>query len=132
MKIISIIILFLIIAAGCRGQSNTKPVMQSQKMCEFDSSWPQYPGGAAAFTKFIYKNLYKGDSVKISKIKGKMFIDLVIDTTGKIKEKLILKGIDKSTDTEMLRVFSIMPKWIPATRDGKKQEQEFVLPIKFN
>lgn len=57
---------------------------------------------------------------------------MVVDTSGLIKNVTILHGINDAVDNEVLRVFSIMPKWIPAEKNGVKIEKAFVFPIKID
>ena len=80
---------------------------------------------------FINNNFHLPDSIVKTGINTRIFLKIAIDTTGKLTRISILKGINKSIDNEILRVFSIMPKWIPGEKRGKKISEEFVLPIMF-
>ena len=104
----------------------------SQIICQIDTETPHYPGGSAEMVKFIDKNMIIPDSNRTKIMSGKMFIDLAIDTSGNIMRIKIFKGINKYIDNEVLRVFSIMPKWIPAVHDGKKIAKGMFFPIKFD
>ena len=104
----------------------------SQISCPIDTETPHFPGGSGEMIKFIDKNMIIPDSNRTLITSSKVFLDLVIDTIGNIKKIKIFKGINKYIDNEVLRVFSIMPKWIPGVHDGKKIEKEIFFPIKFD
>ena len=60
-----------------------------------------------------------------------------VDSTGQIQEVTIsgFKGATSNkkfyTD-EATRVIKLMPKWVPATKNGKPTTMSVVIPIKFN
>lgn len=89
---------------------------------------PSFPGGGEKLSLFINQNFH--DSLIKPGTDGRIFMQITIDTSGQFKNLKVLHGINSVLDSEMLRVFSIMPKWIPAEKNGKKVEAEFVLPVK--
>ena len=91
---------------------------------------PSYPGGLGELSSFIIENL--SDSIKKSELSGKILMSMVVDKSGAIKNAKVLKGINDSFDKEILRIFAIMPKWIPAVENGKKVEREFAFPFKID
>ena len=132
MKPILVIITILYLGSHCFGQSNNNPVNKdSSQVCKVDSESPHFPGGNSEMMKFISDNLSLPDSVIDSALGKKIFLKMVIDTTGERSQIIVLKGINKTVDNEILRIFSIMPEWVPGIKEGKKISEEFVLPIKF-
>ena len=131
MKPILVIIAILCLGTSCFGQSNDHSAdKDSSKVCKEDLESPHFPGGNSEMMKFIRNNLSLPDSVIESALGKKIFLKMVIDTTGEISQITILKGINSSVDNEILRIFSIMSKWVPGVKEGKKISEEFVLPIK--
>jgi len=63
---------------------------------------------------------------------GRIFLKITVDTSGILKGVTVIHGINEVLDKEMLRVFSLMPKWIPAEKDGIKVEKTFAIPIKID
>ncbi len=82
--------------------------------------------------KFIKMNLSIPDSISESIHVSKIVIKIAIDTTGQLVQTSILKGINNTFDNEILRIFSIMPYWVPGIKEGKKVKETFVLPIKID
>jgi len=103
----------------------------SQKVCAVDPESPHFPGGSDEMMKFFNNNISLPDS-SIKTASGKViYLKIAIDTTGNLSQISVRKGIDRSIDYEILRIFSIMPNWIPGEKNGKKISGEFVIPIKF-
>jgi TonB family protein len=90
---------------------------------------PHFPGGDEKLKKFIADNI-KWPSTDWCGT-GQVYIKFKVDSIGQISNATIYKGIDELADKEAIRVVSIMPKWIPAKRDGKGVDTWFILPISF-
>ena len=97
--------------------------------CTPDKGYPSFPGGFDKMVSFIEKN--ENDSIKKLNITGRIFIEMTVDTIGSIIKIKMAHGINPDFDKEVLRIFSIMPKWIPAEKEGKKIEKAFIFPIRF-
>ena len=90
---------------------------------------PSFPGGGTLLLKFVHdnfnyavSNFKNGDGTKIT-------MQITVDSTGKIINSKIIKGINTDFNNEALRVVSIMPKWIPAQKNGKPVSSNYILPI---
>ena len=90
---------------------------------------PSYPDGPSAMNTFINQNFQ--DSLRQPGTLGRIFMKITIDTSGSLKVEL-LHGINDVLDKEMLRVFSLMPKWIPAEKDGVKVAKAIAVPIRID
>lgn len=55
-----------------------------------------------------------------------------IDTTGEVVDFDIVKSISPKFDHEFYRLFSLMPKWEPATKNGKPIKTFIVFPYRFD
>lgn len=64
-------------------------------------------------------------------IGGMVYVQFVIDTTGKVVEPKVIRGVSPELDAEALRVVSEMPAWKPGMQRGKPVRVSFTLPIKF-
>jgi TonB family protein len=96
---------------------------------------PAFPGGTPSLNEFLRKHIvfpehYKTDSTFTN---CKVFVKFMVNEDGSISDPQIIKGCWKfdACDAEVLRVVSIMPKWIPAKREGKPCKRTFSLPVMF-
>jgi periplasmic protein TonB len=96
------------------------------------SKHAEYPEGQAAMYNFIRKNL-KYPKIDTSPIKGTVYLNFCIESDGRITNINLVKGFHPYCDEEAKRVFSIMPKWIPAIEAGtnKPIRSHYTLPCAF-
>ncbi|MBN2776269.1 MAG: TonB family protein [Bacteroidales bacterium] len=91
---------------------------------------PQFPGGDAEMLKYINENFTIPPQAKELAIEGTVYVQFVIDRSGKTKDAEIKKGLDPEIDAEALRVVKEMPLWSPGRQRGAPVEVYFIIPIK--
>jgi protein TonB len=84
-------------------------------MCE---DLPVFPGGEAAYLKYISSNTVYPDVSRDNESYGTVYISFIVDKKGNVKNVKIVKGVDPFIDKEALRVFEAMPKWKPGKQNG--------------
>jgi len=92
---------------------------------------PVFPGGDAALMKFIADNTNYPEIAKENGIQGRVFIQFVIDKTGRVTRVTVAKGVDPYLDAEAKRVVQMLPNWSPGKQRGKAVPVTFVVPINF-
>jgi TonB family protein len=93
---------------------------------------PQYPGGTSALLSFIGANLKYPADAKENKVEGKVFIQFVVNSEGKVQDAKVVKRLSSSCDNEALRVVNMMGRWIPGKQKGKPVNVKYTLPIMFS
>ena len=93
---------------------------------------PEFPGGTEALLKYISDNIQYPQYAKEHNIEGKVFVNFVIDTTGKVIRVKVVKGVDPSLDAEAVRVIESLPLWKPGMQKGKPVMVLFTIPINFS
>lgn len=90
---------------------------------------PEPVDGMAHFYKYIANNFnYTREAIK-NNIKGKIFVQFVVDKEGKIIETKILRGLGYGLDEEAIRVVSSYKNWIPGMQRGRKVRCSYAIPI---
>jgi TonB family protein len=91
------------------------------------------PGGFAKFYEYIDSNLVYPKDAERKGIKGKVFVEFVINKDGSIDDTSVnvIKGLDESSNDEAIRLMKECPNWTPGTMKGQVVKQKFVLPITF-
>lgn len=90
-----------------------------------------FPGGEKAMYGFIAKNLrYVSGCMDVV---GTVYISFIIEKDGSVSTIKELKGIPNfpAMTQEAIRVISIMPKWKPATQNGKPIRSRYTVPVRF-
>jgi protein TonB len=90
----------------------------------------QYKIGSQQLLNDIYKNL-KSPSTQAD-ITGRVYVSFTVDTTGKITNPKIKRGINELFDKEALRIISLLGEWTPGKLYGKKINTKMIIPITFN
>ena len=62
--------------------------------------------------------------------KGQVLISFAIDTLGSPRNVQIVNGMSKIIDEEAVRLIKSMPKWNPASLNGKAVETTLTIPIR--
>ncbi len=112
------------------------PVIEGSKVPEIlDASsvgvMAEFPGGLEAMYAFIGKNLNYPSFARENSKEGKVVLSFVIAADGSIQMSEVEKGIGFGCDEEAVRVINEMPKWTPATQNGKPVAVRLMLPIVF-
>ncbi|MBP5338013.1 MAG: energy transducer TonB [Prevotella sp.] len=116
---------------------------------------PQFPGGQEALTKFLKKNVKYPDLAEQYDVEGSVIMHFTVDEDGSIKDisasdckldrfnttrfsqetevrqKELKKQFAMLFAKEAARVFRKMPKWKPATFNGKTVSTKHSLSIRF-
>jgi TonB family protein len=89
-------------------------------------------GGMDALYAQISSKLKMPAEAKRKGISGKVFVEFIIEPDGTTSNHKLIKGIGDGCDEEALRVMkSTSTKWEPATQQGKRVRQKYVMPIIF-
>jgi len=92
---------------------------------------PEFPGGQKAFMKFISKNVKYPRHAKNMDMEGKVFVEFIIDETGKVTNVKTIKGIGAGCDKEAVRVLEKSPLWSPGKQRYVPVKVKMVVPIIF-
>ncbi|WP_338763230.1 TonB family protein [Bernardetia sp. ABR2-2B] len=90
-----------------------------------------YPGGMDAFYKYVSKELNYPKQAKRMGIQGRVFVQFVVDKSGKLTDVKTVKGIGGGCDEEAERVLRESKRWAPAKQRGKTVKVRMNIPIVF-
>ena len=92
-----------------------------------------YPGGVAAWKKFMEKNLDASVTAKNEAPVGKYsaMAIFIVDTDGSLSDVKALTKFGYGIEEEMLRVINKSGKWTPASQDGKPVKAYRKQPLTF-
>ncbi|WP_300938018.1 TonB family protein [Duncaniella muris] len=92
---------------------------------------PTFPGGDEKLMEWISQHIVYPPGCWESHIQGRVTIRFLIKADGSVGEAEIIRGVYPELDKEALRVVKSLPKFNPATLNGKAVEYWFTLPIIF-
>lgn len=124
MKSIIILSLLVVFMSGCSSHKSVASLGDAV-IYSNDSvtTKAEFPGGKEMFQKYLilnYKNEYKSSNYRPTQTaEGVGIYTFVIDEEGNVKDIKVDRKISPICDITMVRLFEKMPKWTPATLDGK-------------
>lgn len=92
---------------------------------------PAFPGGQPALMKYLQNNIHYPPQALDLGISGKVYLQFVVSTTGKVSNVRVKRGLNLPMDEESYRVVKAMPDWTPGYVKGKAVNSYFSLPIYF-
>lgn len=116
--------------SGNPDTSKTKPTNRNHN--SLPDSPAQFPGGDEARNSYFITNIVYPKDAREKGIEGTVFVQFIIESTGKITNAKVIKGIYPSIDKVALDIVSKMPDWIPAKKNNKPVNFEMTIPIKFS
>lgn len=93
---------------------------------------PEFPGGMAAMYEYLGSTIHYPDSAFLEKVQGKVFVQFVVGSDGKVRDAEVRRGVRKDLDDEAVRAIRAMPDWKPGQMNGKAVATRFTVPINFN
>ncbi|HLP12009.1 MAG TPA: energy transducer TonB [Flavobacteriales bacterium] len=109
------------------GKAQTDKVYEAHELQQA----AEFPGGIKALYKYLKENICYPESGRKDKIEGKVYVEFVVDKSGKATSTRLVKGLRTDFDTICLGAFDFMPKWKPGMQDGKAVKQRFSVPFNF-
>ncbi len=93
---------------------------------------PEFPGGMAAFVKWLTDNLRYPPVAKAQNIQGRVVVSFVINRDGTTSNLKIAQSAHPLLDREAMRVARMMPPWKPGIDKGKPCRTLFAIPVEFH
>jgi periplasmic protein TonB len=92
---------------------------------------PEYPGGEAAFGKFLQKNIHYPTIAKENNIQGKVYVQFIVERDGSLTDIKVLREPGSGTGDEALRVLKMSPHWRAGIQNGKPVRVQYTIPVNF-
>jgi len=94
---------------------------------EIESS---YPGGAAAWTRYLIKTIRYPPEAQDNEIQGTVVVQFIVDKAGQVSDVEAISGPNELKD-EAVRVIKKSGKWTPAVQNGRQVKSYKKQPIQF-
>lgn len=92
----------------------------------------QYPGGPAAWLRYLNKNFRYPDEAVNAEIQGTVVVQFIVDKEGNVSDVEAISGpTDGGLREEAIRVIKKSGKWTPAIQNGRQVKSYKKQPIQF-
>lgn len=115
--------------------SDNKGVVEAPKE-DYDKTFTkveiesEYPGGMAAWMRYLNKTLRYPDEAVNNEIQGDVIVQFIVDKEGNVSDVEAIAGPQELKD-EAVRVIKKSGKWTPAVQNGRQVKSYKKQPIKF-
>jgi len=92
---------------------------------------PQFPGGEAAWQKFLKKHLRYPLQAIDAGIGGKVYVSFIVEKDGHLSDIALVRGVGYGLDEEAQRVLKLAPNWSPGIQNGQKVRVRYMMPFNF-
>ena len=92
---------------------------------------PQFPGGEAAFYRYLESTVNYPELEREQGVQGKVFVEFTVDRNGFIQDVKAVRPISEGLDREAVRVIRSMPRWMPGTKGGEPVNCRYALGVNF-
>ncbi len=93
---------------------------------------PSFPGGDAAMLRLISEHIVYPPEAYKNKIEGKVVVQFIIESTGKVGEVKVARSVNEELDNEAVRVIKLLPDFSPGRNAvGEPISVWYTLPITF-
>lgn len=141
MKRILLLIVCSICFCICRAQTDTIKIEADTTVSVFTKIETEayFPGGLTAWKNFLEKNLNvekvtkKAAPKKARQWEQTAYVKFIVEKDGSLSNVTVTNAneLHEAVIRECLRVFSIVPKWVPATQNGRKVRSYHTQPLTF-
>lgn len=94
-------------------------------------AYPEFPGGEAAFAKFLSRNLKFPPLAIENSVEGKVIVSFIIEKNGELSNIKILRSVGSGCDEEAIRVLKRSPKWKAGIQNKQNVRVGYTIPINF-
>ncbi len=92
---------------------------------------PEPVGGAAAWAKFLQKNLRFPGAAQDAGVSGRVFMSFIIEKDGTLSNIKVDRGAGYGFDEEATRVLKLAKAWKPGVQNGQNVRVRYSIPISF-
>lgn len=92
---------------------------------------PLFVGGKEGLVRWLSDNLIYPKKALEYGIMGTVVVSFVVEVDGTLRDIKVIKHCDPTFDKEALRLAHLMPKWIPATLNGRSVAVRINFPFNF-
>ena len=125
------------------------PVIQREENEKVFSTYelmPSFPGGDRALMEFLSNNIRCPEEVKKARLHGKVMVSFIVEKDGSVENGRAVSSylknkrgvrsrnwdLEKLCREEALRVFKLMPKWIPGGNFAVRYAMKYYFSLTFN
>lgn len=81
--------------------------------------------------RWVYEYIKYPENAIRNGVEGRVIVEFVIDSKGKVKDVEVVRGVDEELDAQVVKVIAASPKWKPAQLAGREVSVRLSVPVEF-
>lgn len=112
----------LILSAFCASGKNPKKQITASDTTVYTvvDKMPEFPGGKDSLDMFLTRHFVWPTVLLESGVQGRIGLHFIVEKNGQLTHIVVFREVTPAMNKEAVRLFSIMPNWIPGEKNGKK------------
>ena len=106
-------------------------VKKEKIVVDIIDQYPEFKGGEEARQRFIQLKTNYPLEARHKGIQGTVLVGFIVEANGRITNVKVIDSVHPLLDAEAIRVTRLMPKWIPATKQGRAVRSSYYMPMRF-
>ena len=127
----SFIFLFLLFASNLIWAQTENSELPATLKARLNSTTAEFPGGYEKMNKFINKQKRYATKSDEEFHVGVVAVSFIVEKDGQLDSVKVVQPLTEYYNNEAIRIIKAMPKWKPATQNGKPIRTQLAFPIKF-
>jgi periplasmic protein TonB len=111
--------------------ARVEPPKETNEIVDHPDFMPEFPGGQAAFMRFLSKNLKAPEEGMQPGQKIRILVRFVVGKDGELSNVQFMETGGEVFEQEVMRVMKKMPRWKPGRQNGQNVSVYFKLPVVF-
>jgi TonB family protein len=91
----------------------------------------QFPGGEQARQSFLKATIRYPEMDREMEVQGTVYIGFTVKADSTVTDVVVRDVAGSGLSREVIRAVELMPKWIPAKKNGKTVDRRCVMPVTF-
>lgn len=129
MKKIFVRALLVLMAVSVPNLIHAQKTSTQQQAGEVVITQPEFKGGTEALYKYILTNFEYPEEAAKRSVSGTAEVEFTVEKSGDVTNVGLLKGLDETVDEQIIRLLKAMPRWTPATMNGKPVRYKVSMPL---
>jgi len=130
MKSVALLLCFSFFSVVLWAQKDNEDLPEALK-ARLNSTQAEFPGGFEKMKKFIEKQKRYANKSDEKFHVGVVAVSFIVEKDGQLDSVKVVQPLTEYYNNESMRIIKAMPKWKPATQNGKPARTQFTFPIKF-
>ncbi len=120
---------FVVLTPHAAYSQESRSQQDSASVYSIVEEMPVFPGGSNSLYHYMGTNFQVPTRCDVDYTRSRIFTSFVVDTSGKVVQIELLRGITPCVDSVAVHLLENMPNWTPGKQNGVPVKVKMTLPF---